>query len=88
MTVEVDTTFSMIYKIYFAPLCVSATDVEISNVTVSGSVTVKDLPDEIKEDNTRLVVELTDAVQYPDDATSVDGFTCQLTYKNLTEEGK
>ena len=88
VTVEVDTDFSRIYKIYFAPLCVSATDVEISNVTVSGSVTVKDLPEEIKKDNTRLVVELADAVLYPYEATSVDGFTCQLTYKNLTEEGK
>lgn len=79
--------YDNIYKIYFAPLSVSATNTEISNVTFSGNITVTSLPNQIAADQAnRLIVKLTEAVCFKDDLTTVTGFTSELTYTPLNSE--
>ena len=88
VTVDVDTVFSQIYKIYVAPISVNAVNTEISNVTVEGTVTISRLPSEVQADmENRLVLQLTDAVCFKDQSSTVTEFTSQLkfTENNLEE---
>ena len=88
VTVDVDTDFSQIYKIYVAPISVNAVNTEISNVTVEGTVTISLLPSDVQADmENRLVLQLTDAVCFKDQSSTVTEFTSQLkfTENNLEE---
>lgn len=88
VTVDVDTVFSQIYKIYVAPISVNAVNTEISNVTVEGTVTISRLPSDVQADmENRLVLQLTDAVCFKDQSSTVTEFTSQLkfTENNLEE---
>ena len=79
VSINVDTTYKDTYKIYVAPIAVSATDTEISNVTFKGTVTIVNLPSEIDADRSRLIIEETNAVCFKDDSTKIDGFSSEIT---------
>lgn len=78
VTVNVETTFSQTYKIYVAPLAVSATDTTVSNVTLQGNLTITKLPDAIVADSSLLVIEYTNAFLYSQ-GSSVSESNFQLT---------
>ena len=79
VSINVGTTYKDTYKIYVAPIAVSATDTEISNVTFKGTVTIVNLPSEIDADRSRLIIEETNAVCFKDDSTKIDGFSSEIT---------
>ncbi len=79
VSINVDTTYKDTYKIYVAPIAVSATDTEISNVTFNCTVTIVSLPPDIDADRSRLIIEETNAVCFKDDSTKIDGFSSEIT---------
>ncbi|MGN1041075.1 MAG: InlB B-repeat-containing protein [Candidatus Fimimonas sp.] len=78
VSVDVNTTFSSTYKIYVAPLAVSANNTTVSNVTLQGNLTITKLPEAIVADSSLLVIEYTNAFLYSQ-GSSVSESNFQLT---------
>ncbi len=81
VTVNVNTTFSQTYKIYVAPLAVSAKNTTVKNVTLQGNLIITKLPDAIAADDSLLVIEYNNAFLYSQDS-SVSESNFQLTKKD------
>lgn len=55
VSVDIDTGYSVTYKIYVAPIAISLTESTVSNVTFTGTYTVTRIPDGMAEENLVIV---------------------------------
>ena len=79
-TIEIATPLPQVGYVVFAPIAVTMVNSTISNVNISGVVTVTELPNGFNEDN---LIIITDKIYYEkDDVSSESGNTVTITVTN------